>query len=319
MTLTPARPCASGGPDSPAQGLWHCIPACGSMSGVLVALLATFIVVLPVSAQTRLNVVASFSIVGDFVREVGGDRVSVTTLVGPNGDAHVYTPSPADAKTIADAKLVIVNGLGFEGWLPRLVKSSGGKAEIITASDGITPRKAVGDADPHAWQSVANVKIYVADIRDALTKADPEGTTAYKLNAEAYLKKLDTLDAEIRAAVATIPPERRKVISSHDAFGYFTDAYGIDFIAPLGTSTNSEASARDIATIIRQIKVSRIPAVFLENVSDPRLIERISAETGAAIGGTLYSDTLTPENGDAPTYIAMFTHNIRTLTRALAK
>ncbi len=274
---------------------------------------------MPASAQTRLNVVASFSIVGDVVREVGGDRVEVKTLVGPNGDAHVYTPSPSDAKTIADANLVIVNGLGFEGWLPRLVKSSGGKATIISASDGIAPRKSGGDADPHAWQSVANVKIYVGNIRDALTKADPAGAEAYEANANAYLRKLDALDTEIRAAVATISPERRKVISSHSAFGYFTDAYGIDFVAPLGASTNSEASAQDIASIIRQIKASKIPAVFLENVSDPRLIERISAETGAAIGGTLYSDTLTAENGDAPTYIAMMGHNIRTLTRALAK
>ena len=280
---------------------------------------AVWTIAAPASAQTRLNVVASFSILGDLVRAVGGDLVTVTTLVGPNGDAHVYTPSPSDAKTIADAKLVIVNGLGFEGWLPRLVKSSGGKAIIITASDGIVLRKNGGDADPHAWQSVANVKIYVDNIRKALTAADPADAAAYKTNADAYLTKLDALDAGIRAAVATIPPERRKVISSHSAFGYFTDAYGIDFIAPLGTSTNSEASAKDIATIIRQVKASKIPAVFLENVSDPRLIERISAETGAAIGGTLYSDTLTGENGDAPTYIAMAMHNIRTLTRALAK
>ena len=288
-------------------------------SRLLLSVLCVFALVMPASAQTRLNVVASFSILGDLVREVGGDLVTVTTLVGPNGDAHVYTPSPSDAKTIADAKLVIVNGLGFEGWLPRLVKSSGGKAIIIIASDGVALRKNGGDADPHAWQSVIYVKIYVDNIRKALTAADPAGAGAYKANADAYLTKLDALDAEIRAAVATIPPERRKVISSHSAFGYFADAYGIDFISPLGTSTSSEASAKDIATIIRQIKAAKIPAVFLENVSDPRLIERISAETGAAIGGTLYSDTLTGKNGDAPTYIAMATHNIRTLKRALAK
>jgi zinc/manganese transport system substrate-binding protein len=284
---------------------------------VVVMILVAFAA--PASAQTPMNVVASFSILGDLVRNVGGDRVRVTTLVGPNGDAHVYTPSPNDAKTIADAKLVVVNGLGFEGWLPRLVASSGGKAVIVTASDGIKPRKLSGEPDPHGWQAVPNVKIYVARIRDALSKADPDGVERYRANTDAYLAKLDALDAEVRASVATIPPERRKVISSHDAFGYFTDTYGIAFIAPLGTSTNSEASARDIASIVRQIRATKIPAVFLENVSDPRLIERISAETGAAIGGTLYSDTLTAENGDAPTYIAMVTHNIRTLTRALAK
>ena len=286
---------------------------------LLLSFLCAIALAWPASAQTRLNMVASFSILGDVAREIGGERVQVKTLVGPNGDAHVYTPSPADAKTIADAKLVIVNGLGFEGWLPRLVKSSGGKATIITASDGIKLLTNGREADPHAWQSVASVKIYVGNVRDALATADPDGADTYRINTDAYLKKLDALDAKIRAAVATIPPERRKVISSHDAFGYFTDAYGVDFIAPLGTSTNSEASARDIAAIIRQIKTAKIPAVFLENVSDPRLIERISAETGAAIGGTLYSDTLTPENGDAPTYIAMMEHNIRTLTRALAK
>jgi zinc/manganese transport system substrate-binding protein len=317
MILTSAHPRASGEPNLATQALSRATPS--GASRVVVALLAVLAFASSAAAQNRLPVVASFSIIGDFVREVGGDRVSSTNLVGPNGDAHVYTPSPADAKTIADAKLVIVNGLGFEGWLPRLVKSSGSKAKIVAASDGIASRKAGREADPHAWQSVANAKIYVANIRDALTSADPAGADAYRSNADGYLKKLDALDAEIRAAVATIPPERRKVISSHDAFGYFTDAYGIAFIAPLGTSTNSEAGAKDLAAIIRQVKASKIPAVFLEQVSDPRLIARISAETGAAIGGTLYSDTLTAENGDAPTYIAMVTHNIRTLTRALAK
>ena len=285
---------------------------------LLLSLLCIMALATSASAQTRLPIVASFSILGDFVHEIGGDRVDVKTLVGPNGDAHVYTPSPSDAKTIADASLLIVNGLGFEGWLPRLVKSSGGKAKIIAASDGIKPLTSGREADPHAWQSVANVKIYAANIRDALISADPAGVETYKTNADVYLKKLDALDAEVRATVATIPPERRKVISSHNAFTYFTDAYGIDFVAPLGTSTNSEASAKDIATIIRQVRSAKIPAVFLENVSDPRLIERISAETGAKIGGTLYSDTLTAENGNAPTYIAMMEHNIRTLTRALA-
>ena len=272
----------------------------------------------PARAQDRLNVVASFSILGDFVRNVGGDRVSVTTLVGPDSDAHVYAPTPADAKKIADAKLVIVNGLGFEGWLPRLVQSSGSKATIVTATDGIAPLKLGSDADPHAWQSVANAKIYVANIRDALVAADPADAEVYRANADAYLAKLDALDREVREAVAQIPQARRKVISTHDAFGYFAAAYGIEFIAPLGVSTESEASARDIAGIITQIRTAKIPAVFLENISDPRLIRRISAETGARVGGTLYSDSLTGEKGDAPTYIDMVRHNIKALTSALA-
>jgi zinc/manganese transport system substrate-binding protein len=264
-------------------------------------------------AQDRLNVVASFSIIGDFVRNVGGERVSVTTLVGADGDV----PAPADAKKIADAKLVIVNGLGLEGWLSRLAQSAATKAAIVVATAGIAPLKIGSDADPHAWQSVANARIYVTNIRDALGAADPVNAEAYRANAEAYLTKLDALDREVREAIANIPESRRKVISTHDAFGYFAAAYGVEFIAPLGVSTESEASARDIARIITQIRTSKIPAVFLENISDPRLIRRISAETGARVGGTLYSDSLTGEKGDAPTYIDMVRHNIRALTSAL--
>ena len=275
------------------------------------------LVAAPARAADRLNVVASFSILGDFVRNVGGDRISVTTLVGPDGDAHVYTPSPADAKKVADAKLVFVNGLGMEGWLPRLVKSAGGKADIVTATSGIAPLKLGSHADPHAWQSIANAKIYVANIRDALVAADSANAETYKSNASAYLADLDALEREVREAVAKIPESRRKVISTHNAFGYFAAAYGIEFIAPLGVSTESEASARDIAGIITQIRAARIPAVFLENITDPRLMGRISAETGARVGGTLYSDSLTGEKGDSPTYIAMVRHNIKALTSAL--
>ncbi|QWG22817.1 zinc ABC transporter substrate-binding protein [Bradyrhizobium sediminis] len=285
---------------------------------LLFACLMLIAAVAPARAQERLNVVASFSILGDYVRNVGGDRVSVTTLVGPNSDVHVYSPTPADAKKIADARLVIVNGLGLEGWLPRLVQSAGGKARIIAATDGIAPRKLGSDADPHAWQSVANAKTYVANISTALAAADPAGAEGYRANATAYLVKLDALDREVREAVTQIPAARRKVISTHDAFGYLASSYGIAFIAPLGVSTESEASARDIARIITQIRTQKIPAVFLENISDARLIGRISAETGAKVGGTLYSDSLTGEKGDAPTYIEMVRHNIKALTSALA-
>jgi zinc/manganese transport system substrate-binding protein len=293
--------------------------------GVVLLLLS----ITPSWSQGKVDVVASFSILGDFVRNVGGERVAVTTLVGPNGDAHVYTPTPADAKTITSAKLVFVNGLGFEGWLPRLVKSAGGKATIVTATQGIKPREAEegghdhgdkhdhGHDDPHAWQSVANAKIYVANIRDALAMADSAGADVYKANAENYLNELTKLEADVKAAVVGIPEAKRKVISTHDAFGYFAAAYGIQFVAPQGVSTESEASARDVARIITQIRQAKIPAVFLENVSDPRLIRRIAAETSAKIGGTLYSDSLTAENGDAPTYIAMVRHNIKTLAGAL--
>jgi zinc/manganese transport system substrate-binding protein len=287
---------------------------CVLTAGVLAA---TLMAVIPLHAQEKINVVASFSILGDFAKNVGGERINVTTLVGANSDVHVYTPAPADAKKIADAKLVIINGLGLEGWLPRLVQSSGGKAVIVTATNGIAPRQLGSDADPHAWQSVANAKIYVANIRDSLGAVDPTGAAIYRANADAYLTKLDSLDREARDAVAQIPQARRKVISTHDAFGYFADAYGVAFIAPQGVSTESEASAREIAAIITQIRTGKIPAVFLENISDPRLIRRISAETGARIGGTLYSDSLAGEKGDAPTYIEMVRHNIKALTSAL--
>ena len=279
---------------------------------------ALLVAAVPARAADRLNVVASFSILGDLVRNVGGNSVNVTTLVGPDSDAHVYAPAPADAKKIADAKLVFVNGFGLEGWLPRLVQSAGGKAAVVTATSGITPLKLGSDADPHAWQSVANAKVYVANIRDALVTADPANAEAYKSNANAYLAQLDALDREVREAVAQIPENRRKVISAHNAFRYFAAAYGVEFVAPAGVSTESEASARDVARIITQIRSARIPAVFLENITDPRLIGRIAAETGARVGGTLYSDSLTGEKGDSPTYIAMVRHNIKALTSALS-
>ena len=277
-----------------------------------VALIAT-----PLRAEDRLNVVASFSILADFVKNVGGDKVNVVTLVGPNGDVHVYTPAPSDAKKNADAKILFINGLGLEGWLPRLVQSAGSKATIVTASNAVAPLQHGSDADPHAWQSVPNVKIYVGNIRDALISADPADAPVFRSNAEHYLAELDTLDADVRSAIAKIPPERRKVITTHNAFGYFAAAYGVEFVAPVGVSTETEPSARDIALLIRQIKAEKIPAVFLENLSDDRLIARIAAETGAKAGGTLYSDSLTGEKGPAPTYIDLIRHNIKALTGAL--
>ena len=280
-------------------------------------LLAIMLGVVPLHAEERLNVVASFSILADFVRNVGGDRVNVVSLVGPDGDVHVYAPAPQDAKTIAGAQLVVINGLGLEGWLPRLLQSSGSKAVVVTASNGVDPLELGSEADPHAWQSVANAKIYVRNIRDALVQADAGDAGYFRQNAEHYLAELDALDREVRDDVAKIPPGRRKVISTHRAFGYFEKAYGIAFIAPLGVSTETEPSARDVAAIIAEVKKDRIPAIFLENISDDRLVRRIAEETGAKLGGTLFSDSLTGEKGLAPTYIAMVRHNIKALTSAL--
>ena len=287
------------------------------MRSLVAIALAVALLAVSVRADDRLDVVASFSILGDFVKNVGGDKVNVTTLVGPNGDVHVYTPAPDDARKVAAARLLIVNGLGLEGWLPRLLQAAGSKATIVVASKGIEPLEVGSATDPHAWQSVANAKIDVANIRDALVAADPADAEIFRSNAARYLSELDTLDAEVRAAVAGIPPERRKVISTHDAFGYFAKAYGIAFIAPIGVSTESEPSARDVAGIIAQVKAGKIPAVFLENMSDPRLIRQIASETDAKVGGTLFSDALTDEKGDAPTYIALVRHNIKALTSAL--
>ncbi len=296
------------------------------MLKVFAAAFSVLLLAAPAAAQdAKLKVTATFSILGDVVKNIGGERVEVTMLVGPNADAHVYSPSPADAKKLADAKLVIVNGLGFEGWIERLVKASGSKAPVVVASKGVKPRPTAGGhghghshgSDPHAWQSVGNVKTYAANIRDGLIAADPPGKSIYEANATAYLAKLDALDKEVRETVAKIPADRRRIITTHDAFGYFKDAYGLDFIAPQGVSTESEASAKDVARIITQIKRQKIPAVFMENISDPRLLKRIADETGAKVGGTLYSDALTEEKGPAPTYIDLIRHNIRTLSAAL--
>jgi zinc/manganese transport system substrate-binding protein len=305
------------------------------MLRLIATLLLFFAASFPVSAQAqeKIKTVASFSILADFVKNVGGERVVVTSLVGPSADAHVFSPTPQDAQRLAAADLVFINGLGFEGWIERLLKSSATKADVIVATKGIAPlKKAAKDkghdhdhdghdhasGDPHAWQSVANAKIYVANIRDALIAKDPAGRAYYEANAGAYLARLAALETEVKEAVASLPPERRRIITSHDAFGYFAAAYGLAFIAPQGVSTETEASARDVARIVAQIRREKIPAVFLENISDPRLLRRISEETGTKIGGALYSDALTDEKGDAPTYIDMVRHNIRTLGAALS-
>jgi zinc/manganese transport system substrate-binding protein len=275
-------------------------------------------------AQPRKLAVATTSIIADFVHNVGGDRFEVKALVGANADAHLYSPTPGDARQVAAATVVFVNGLGLEGWLPRLVAASGSKAPVVMATKGVPPRRMPDEAhpgrttiDPHAWQSIADAKIYVANIRDGLAAADPTGKAVYDANAQAYLAKLDDLENEVRRAIAAIPAERRKIITTHDAFGYFGAAYGMSFIAPEGVSTDSEPSAKDVARIIRQIKKQKIPAVFLENVTDPRLIEQIARETGAAIGGKLYSDALSEPSGPAATYIDMMRHNARELAKAL--
>jgi zinc/manganese transport system substrate-binding protein len=288
------------------------------------AVLVVALVAVPAAAQEKIKTVATFSILADLVKNVGGDRIEIATLVGPNGDAHVYSPTPADAKTVGEAKVVFLNGLGLEGWMTRLVKAAGGKGVTVVATTGIKPLKMEDEhkpghmvTDPHAWQSVANVKTYVANIRDGLVKADPAGKATYEGNARIYLDKLNALEQEVKAAIAKIPANHRRIITTHDAFGYFGAAYGMEFISPEGVSTESEASAKDVAKIIGQIRAQKIPAVFMENISDPRLMEQIARETGARIGGTLYSDALSDAKGPAASYIDMMRNNIREFGAAL--
>ena len=277
-------------------------------------------------AADKVKAVASFSILGDMVKQVGGDRVELVTLVGPDGDAHVFDPTPADAKTLANAQILFVNGLGFEGWMDRLAKSSGFTGKTVVASNGVKPLTMVEEeggkeeeiADPHAWQDLANGKIYVANIRDGLIAIDPEGKEIYEANAANYLNEIGVMEDAVKAAFAKLPQARRKIITSHDAFGYFGAAYGLEVIAPEGVSTEAEASAKDVAKIIRQVKDEHIPAVFMENIADHRLLDQIARETGAKIGGTLYSDALSGPDGPAPTYLDMFKNNVGALTTALS-
>ena len=328
---------------------------------IRLAALAGIAAVTPFAASAEpLKVVASFSIIGDFAKNVGGDRIQLTTLVGPDGDAHVYEPKPADAAAMSAADLVLVNGLGLEGFISRLVEASSSRAILVEVSKGaeLIPsmdrhseaseanegaehhghaseaeqhghdeghghdhaeetHHAHGAYDPHAWQSVRNAETYVKNIADAFCTADSEGCDSYKANAESYLGKLRALDQEIRAAVASVPQDKRVVITSHDAFGYFEHAYGIDFRSPEGVSTESEASAADVAALIRQVRDQKASAIFVENITNARLTEQIARETGLTIGGTLYSDALSGEDGPASTYIGMMRHNTATIRNAV--
>ena len=279
-----------------------------------------------VAAAETLNVVTSFSILGDMTQRIGGVRVQVHTLVGYDADAHMYQPTPADAKTIARANVVVVNGFGFEGWINRLVNASGYRGQVLVAGQGIktltrAPSKNDRDAevDPHAWQDVSNALQYVDNITQALSEADPSGNAFYQARAEKYRQEIAALDREIRKTFNAIPAGRRRVVTTHDAFAYFSRAYGVNFISPLGIKTDVEPSAGDIGRIIQQIRREQIPAVFMENISDPRLLDRIQKESGARIGGTLYSDSLSTVTGPAHTYLDMMRHNAKTLSEAMLR
>jgi zinc/manganese transport system substrate-binding protein len=272
-----------------------------------------------VSAQAprKLQVVASFSILADIVREVAGDAADVSSLVGANADAHVYEPRPSDLQRLARADLVVVNGLGFEGWIERLVRTSGYRGPVVVASDGITPRRLGRALDPHAWQSLVHAQRYVDNVRAALERAAPAQAAQVRARAAAYTARLVELDAECRAAFDTVPRERRRIISSHDAFGYLGDAYGLTLLAPRGWSTDADPSAAEFAALIRQVRQQQALALFVENISDRRLVERIAQETGARVGGTLYSDALSLPGTEADSYLRLVRHNVQTISGAL--
>ena len=280
-------------------------------------------------AAGPLPVTASFSILGDLVRVVGGERVSVTTLVGPDEDAHVFEPKPTDAKALLQSRLLVINGLGFEPWAQKLAKSAGFPGQTLVASKGVKPRAMAeekshagkghdhAETDPHAWQNPDNVVLYVRNIATALAKADPAGATAYQANATAYVQELQTLDAWAKAQFAAIPADKRKVITSHDAFGYFAAQYQIRFLAPQGVSTDAEPGARQVAQLIKQIQREKIKAVFVENMSNPRLLAQLAQDAGVTVGPALYVDALSAPGGPADSYLKLMRHNVMQLAAGM--
>ena len=275
-------------------------------------------------AVEPVPVVASFSILGDLVRVVGGERVSVTTLVGPDEDAHVFEPKPAHVKAIAQTRLLVTNGLGFEPWAQKLGRSAGYRGEAVVASQGVKPRNLPADTghnhaetDPHAWQDPTNVMLYVRNISAGLSKVDPAGAATYQVNSEAYVKELQALDAWTQAQFAAIPVNKRKVITSHDAFGYFGAHYQVSFLAPQGVSTDAEPSAKAVAQLIRQIQREKIRAVFVENMGNPKLLAQLGQDAGVTVGAALYVDALSAPGGPADSYLKLMRHNAAQLARGM--
>ena len=280
------------------------------------SLVALSLTVAPTWADD-LKVVASFSILGDMVEQVVGDHADVSTIVGPDADAHVYNPSIADARAVAEAHVIFVNGLGFETWSDTLIKESGTAAVVYVATEGITPLEVEGEIDPHAWNALTNGMIYVQNISAAMSEIAPEHADEFAANAQDYTAELEALEAKTRAALADLPADRRTVVTAHDAFGYLADAYGLTFLAPLGIDTEAEPSARDLAKLIDQLKADGAAALFVENVTSPALIQQISDETGILVGGRLFSDALSERGGPATSYLTMFEHNLSALLNAL--
>ncbi|MCE0813834.1 metal ABC transporter substrate-binding protein [Buttiauxella sp. S04-F03] len=268
-----------------------------------------------------LNVVASFTVLADMAKQVGGEHVTVKSLVGPDGDPHSFEPSPQDSVALSKADVVIVSGLGMEGWMDRLVSASGYKGKVIVASEGISTRKMVDDGkqitDPHAWNSAENGAIYAQNITRALVAADPEDAAAINDSGSEYVTRLKLLDSWAKTRFEAIPKSKRKVLTSHDAFGYFGQEYGVTFMAPVGFSTEAEANASDVAGLIKQLKEQHIKTYFIENQTDPRLVKQIAAASDAQPGGELYPEALSAANGSASTYEMAFKHNVDTIANSM--
>jgi len=279
----------------------------------------------PAVAQDKPRVVATFTIIGDLVQAVGGDAVTVTTLVGPDGDAHVFEPKPSDVAAVAKADLIVANGLGMEPWLERLAEAADFKGETVIASADVTPLPFKEEADssgampddPHAFQDLANGRLYVKAIATALEAAAPSAAGAIAARAAKLDAEMLALDAEIKAKLAALPAPNRRILTSHDAFHYFGKAYGLDILSIQGVSTETEPSAADLAEIARQAKSGQVKAIFLENMSNPTLAQTISSESGVPVGGELVADALTKADGFAPHYLDMFKYNLAELLKVL--
>jgi zinc/manganese transport system substrate-binding protein len=292
---------------------------------------ALLAVALPASAQAPIKAVATFSILGDLLAEVAGDKVELSVLVGPDIDAHAYQPRPTDARAVADARVLVSNGLGFEGWIDRLVKAAPFKGKAIVATTGVATLKAGAGhghshghshghgPDPHCWQDVQRVRTYVANIAKGLAEADPSNAAHYRERAQAFDRRLVDLDTWVKAEIAKVPADKRRAITGHDSFRYFSSAYGVKFQSPRGYNTSSEPSARDVAALIREVREHRIKALFVENMTNPGLIDQIARESGAVVGPRLYTDALSGPDGPAPTYEKMMRHNVTALVAGMLK
>lgn len=285
------------------------------------SIIPLLLVVSPLTFAGTLQSVASFSVLADIVKQVGGEHIQVISLVGPDGDPHAFEPSPQDSMNIKNADLVFVSGLGLEGWMDRLIVASGYQGKIIIASTNIKTRKMVEDGetitDPHAWNSAMNGVQYARNVMNALITADPEDAEYFKRKGEAYIEKLVKLNTWAKESFSSIDKAKRKVLTSHDAFGYFGQEYGVEFLSPIGFSTEAEASASDVAELIQQLKSEHINAYFIENQTDPRLVEQIAKATGAKAGGVLFPEALTAADGEAPTYIDAFKHNVEVILKSM--